>query len=178
MRATHLLSSVVLAAVMLFAGPAAAEKPNPVFAGRIMMSDKRFPMSAKSLAAFNAQVNKQSKTSFYEDKDQKWKIFFIGFLKAPLPDLEYMIKIYDLSGKGKQLLSTFEQFTDERNQTSLISNVILERKQFGVNKELLITMEYNGKVLASGKVKIAGKAEKFTGKVNFSDDEAANGSSE
>ena len=53
------------ALAVLLAAPAAAEKPNPVFAGRIMLSDKRFPMSAKSQAAFNAQVQKQSKTSFF-----------------------------------------------------------------------------------------------------------------
>lgn len=176
MRATYLVSSVVIAAVMLFGRPAAAD-PHKAFAGRIMMSDKRFPLNAKSAAAYTAQIRKQSKTSFYEDKDKKWKIHFIGFLKQPLRDLEYIVKIYEL-GKGQQLLSSFEQFTDERGQKTLTSSVILDRKQFGVNKELLITMEYNGRVLASGKVKILGQADKFTGKVNFSDDDAANGSDE
>jgi hypothetical protein len=176
MRATYLVSSVAIAAVMLFGRPAAAD-PHKAFAGRIMMSDKRFPLNAKSAAAYTAQIRKQSKTSFYEDKDKKWKIHFIGFLKQPLRDLEYIVKIYEL-GKGQQLLSSFEQFTDERGQKTLTSSVILDRKQFGVNKELLITMEYNGRVLASGKVKILGQADKFTGKVNFSDDDAANGSDE
>lgn len=176
MRATYLVSSVVIAAVMLFGRPAAAD-PHKAFAGRIMMSDKRFPLNAKSAAAYTAQIRKQSKTSFYEDKEKKWKIHFIGFLKQPLRDLEYIVKIYEV-GKGQQLLSSFEQFTDERGQKTLTSSVVLDRKQFGVNKELLITMEYNGKVLASGRVKILGQADKFTGKVNFSDDDAANGSDE
>ena len=177
MRATYLVSSVVLAAVMLFARPAAAD-PHKAFAGRIMMSEKRFPMSAKSPAAYTAQIRKQSKTSFYEDKEKKWKVHFIGFLKQPLNDLEYLVKIYEISGRAPHLLSTFEQFTDDRGQRTLTSSVILDRKQFGVNKELLITMEYRGKVLASGRLKILGQADKFTGKVNFSDEDAANGSSD
>ncbi|MGE0545709.1 MAG: hypothetical protein AB7R00_01540 [Kofleriaceae bacterium] len=140
------------------------------------MSDKRFPTQAKSLAAFNANVRKISKTSFYEDKEKKeWKIYFAGFLKQPLNDVEYLVKIYELSGRGQQLLSTFEQFTDSRGQTALMSNMRLERKSFGVNKQLLITIENKGKVLASGRIKILGEGERFTGKVDFSEEEAANG---
>ena len=35
-----------------------------------------------------------------------------------------------------------------------------------------MTIESNGRVLASGKFKILGQGERFTGKVNFSDEEA------
>lgn len=165
-----LMSSFV--ALLLFAAPAAAEKPNPAFAGRIMLSDKHYPISAKSLAAFNAQVTKQSKTSFFEDKDKKWKIYFAGFLKVPLNDVEYVVKLYEVGGKGQRLLATIDQFTDSRGQASLISNMLLERKTIGANKELLMTLENHGKVLASGRFKILGERDKFTGKVDFSEDEA------
>ena len=170
MTVRSLLLSFV--ALLLFVAPAAAEKPNPAFAGRIMLSDKRFPFSAKSLAAYNAQVNKQSKTSFFEDKEKKWKIYFAGFLKTPLNDVEYVVKLYELSGRGQQLLATIEQFTDSRGQVSLLSNMTLERKTIGANKQLMMTIENGGKVLASSKFKILGQQEKFTGKVDFSEDEA------
>jgi hypothetical protein len=166
-----LLSSWI--ALLLLASPAAADKPNAAFAGRIMLSEKRFPASAKSLAAFNAQVTKQSKTSFFEDKEKKWKIHFAGFLKTPLNDVEYVVKLYELTGKGQQLLTSFEQFTDSRGQASLLSSMTLERKTIGANKELMITIESKGKVLASTKFKLLGAQEKFTGKVDFSEDEAA-----
>lgn len=173
-----IVSSLVLAAVLIPARPASAD-PNRKFAGRIMMSEKRFPLRAKSAAAYEAAIRKQSKTNFSEDKEKKqWRIYFIGFLKQPLPDLEYVVKIYELAGRTKQLLSTFEQFTDERGQRTLTSNVILERKQFGVNKQLLVTMEYRGRVLASGKLKILGQADKFSGKVDFSEEEAAHGAND
>lgn len=170
-----LISSLVssLVALVCFVAPAAAEKPNPAFAGRIMLSDKRYPLAAKSLAAYNAQVSKQSKTSFFEDKEKKWKIYFAGFLKVPLNDVEYVVKLYELGGKGQQLLATIEQFTDSRGQVSLISNMELDRKTMGANKELLMTIESRGKVLASTKFKLLGEREKFTGKVDFSEDEAS-----
>lgn len=171
MRASTVLSSLVMFAVVMFARPADAN-PNRVFAGKIMMSEKRFPTYAKSPAAYTAKIKKQSKTSFRENKEkQSWKIHFIGFLKQPLNDVEYVVKIYELGGRQQQLLSTFEQFTDERGQRTLTSSVVLEKKHFGVNKQLLITMENHGKVLASGRLKILGEGERYTGKVDFSEDE-------
>ncbi|MFN0253245.1 MAG: hypothetical protein ACKV2T_40620 [Kofleriaceae bacterium] len=165
--------AIVLAVLMAFTSVAGAN-PNKVFGGRIMMSDKRFPLQAKSAAAYTAKIRSQSKTNFYENKEAKsWKIHFIGFLKSPLNDLEYLVKIYDISGRQQMLLSTFEQFTDSRGQNTLTSSVVLERKQFGVNKHLMVTMESKGRVLATGRLKILGEGDKFTGKVDFSDEEAA-----
>ena len=167
------VSSVVVAAV-LGARPAAAENPNQAFAGRIMMSTKRFPQSAKSASAYTAAIRKQAQSSFVEAKDtHTWKIYFAGFLKMPLNDLEYVIKLYELTGKSQQLLVSFDQFTDERGQRTILSNMTLDKKQVGVNKELLMTMESKGKVLASNRFKILGEGEKFSGKVNFSEDEAS-----
>jgi hypothetical protein len=174
MTARRVLMLPLVASLLLVASAAAdkGDKPNPAFAGRIMLSDKRFPGSAKSLAAFNAQVSKQSKSAFYEDKDKKWKIYFAGFLKAPLNDVEYAVKLYELTGKGQQLLATIDQFTDSRGQSSLVSYMNLDRKTMGANKELLMTLENRGKVLASSRFKLLGQQEKFTGKVDFSEDEA------
>lgn len=167
---------LVVSVVVALFGTALAdkvEKPNAAFAGRIMLSDKRFPQSAKSLAAFNAQVKKQSKVNFAENKENHtWKIFFAGFLKTPLNDVEYIVKIYELGRSGQQLLVSFEQFTDSRGQASLMSSMTLDKKQVGVNKELLLTLESKGKVLASTRFKILGEGERYNGKVDFSEDEA------
>jgi hypothetical protein len=169
------ISFVLLVALglALSARPAAAENPNQVFAGRIMMSSKRFPLTAKSASAYTAQIRKQSQTNFVEAKDtHTWKIYFAGFLKTPLNDLEYVIKLYELTGKSQQLLVSFDQFTDSRGQQTITSTMTLDKKQVGVNKELLMTMESKGKVLASTKFKILGEGERHSGKVEFSAEEA------
>jgi hypothetical protein len=172
------VSSFVLVAIAfglaVSARPAAAENPNQVFSGRIMMSSKRFPLAARSASAYTAQIRKQAQTSFVEAKDtHTWKIYFAGFLKTPLNDLEYVIKLYELTGKSQQLLVSFDQFTDSRGQQTITSTMTLDKKQVGVNKELLMTMESKGKVLASSKFKIVGEGEHHTGKVEFSAEEAS-----
>jgi len=174
MHPRSLLSALLVLGLVVAIRPAAADnKINSAFAGKIMLSDKRFPNSAKSLAAFNAQVRKQSKTNFYENKENKtWKIYFAGFLRSPLNDVEYIVKLYDMSTGGKQLVASFEQFTDERGQGSLMSSMVLDRKDIGVNKQLLMTLESKGRVLATSQFKILGQGEKYTGKVDFSEDEA------
>jgi len=179
MSARTLLVSSVVAIAVLFSGQAYAEKPNAAFAGKIMLSDKRFPSQAKSLAAFNAKIRAQSKINFQEDKEKRqWKIHFAGFLRQPLNDLEYLVKVYELNGSRQQLILTFEQFTSERGMTALVSNMTLERKHVGVNKQLLVTMENKGRVLASSRFRILGQGEKYTGKVDFSEEEANGGSKE
>ncbi len=178
MTARSFVASLVMM-MFVIGGSAAAEpkiekeKSNPAFAGRIMLSDKYYPRSAKSLAGFNAQVKKQSKENFYEDKEKKnWKIYFAAFLKAPLNDVEYLVKIYELQGRGQVLVATVEQFTDSRGQFSLLSSIVLDRKTIGVNKQLLMTVEAKGKVLGSARFKILGEGEKYNGKVNFSEEDA------
>jgi hypothetical protein len=159
--------------ITLGARTADAENPNQAFAGRIMLSSKRFPQQARSASAYTAAIRKQAQTNFVEAKDtHSWKIYFAGFLKSPLNDLEYAIKLYDVTGKSQQLLVSFDQYTSERGQQTIVSNMTLDKKQVGVNKELMMTMENKGKVLASSRFKILGEGEKFTGKVDFTEDEA------
>jgi hypothetical protein len=170
---TAAIVGIVGLAIVLGARPAIAENPNQAFSGRIMMSSKRFPQQAKSPSAYTAAIRKQAQTNFLEAKDtHTWKIYFAGFLKVPLNDLEYVIKVYDVTGKAQQLLLSFDQFTTERGEQTIVSNMTLDKKQVGVNKELMMTMENKGKVLASSKFKIVGEGERFTGKVDFSEDEA------
>lgn len=153
---------------------AAAENPNRAFAGRIMMSSKRFPQHARSASAYTAAIRKQAQTRFLEAKDtHTWKIYFAGFLRAPLNDLEYVVKVYEVTGKSQQLLISAEHFTSERGQRTILSDMTLDKKQVGVNKELLMTMESKGKVLASSRFKILGEGERYSGKVDFTEDEAS-----
>ena len=174
------IASVLLIGLVLLAGASRAEagKVEKKFGGKILTSDKKFPSSAKSEALYISKLKKQTKTQFWEDKANKqWKVHFAAFFKKPLTDLEYTIKIYDVTGR-QALLASFEQYTDSSDQTSILSTLELERKQFGVNKALMITIESRGRVVAAGRFKILGEAERFSGKADFSEEEAAGGSEE
>jgi hypothetical protein len=170
------MRSLALSLFLVFSFVATAtadDLPNRVFNGKIMTSAKRFPTSAKSQSAYVAAIKKQSTSNFREDKtDHTWMVYFAAFLKRPLNDVEYTIKFYELGGSGQRLLGTSDQFNDERGQKTIVSKIKLEKKSFGVNKELLMTIENKGTVYASARFKILGEGDKFSGKVNFSEDEA------
>jgi hypothetical protein len=168
---------VTLIAAIGLAGEAQAKTtPEKVFAGKVLLSDKRFPLSARSPSAYIAKLRHQSKKNFKEDKENhQWKINFAAFFRHPLNDIELKVKIYDLSSGHQEFMASFDQYLDERGQKSFISSMILQRKQFGVNKQLLITLESHGNVLASGRFRILGEAEHHSGKVDFSDDDSQGG---
>jgi hypothetical protein len=164
--------------LLVHAAPAPAEagKVEKKFGGKILLSDKKFPQSAKSESQYISKLNKQKKFKFWEDKaNQQWKVHYAAFFRKPLKDLEYTIRISDPS-TGK--VAAFEQYTDSSDQSSLLSYIIVERKQFGVNKKLKLEIVSQGRVVASGEFQILGEAEKFTGKADFSEEEASGGGSE
>ena len=170
---TLLVSSILFVTLAIAARPAAAEDPNKVFAGQIILASKRFPAQAKSPGAYIAAIRKLKQVNFMEDKsDHTWRIYFAAFLKTPLNDVEYVIKFYDVSGKGQPLIASSDQFTDTRGEKTIVSNIKLEKKTMGVNKEVMMTLENKGRVLASGRFKILGEGEHYSGKVDFSADDA------
>ncbi|MEO6774782.1 MAG: hypothetical protein ABI467_17535 [Kofleriaceae bacterium] len=167
------VTTLLAFALLLSARPAAAQNPEVAFNGRIMTSTKRFPQTAKSPSAYTAAIRKQAGSNFYEDKtDHTWTVYFAAFLKKPLNDVEYVIKFYELGRGAPSLIATTEAFNDERGQKTIVSKIKLEKQQMGVNKELQMTIENKGTVYASTRFKILGEGEHFTGKVNFSDDDA------
>jgi hypothetical protein len=173
MRARSLLVSATLVLSILFAARSAeANDPNRVFSGKIITSSKRPPGQAKSPDAYISAIRKLSQANFFEDKtDHTWTIWLAAFLKTPLNDVEYSVKFYELGGHAQQLLGVIDQYTDTRGEKTIITKVKLEKKTFGVNKNVLVTIENKGKVLASAQIKILGEGERFSGKVDFSKDE-------
>jgi len=173
--ASPALAALIGVAVVFGFGLSTAQAqrgPERVFAGKILTSPKKYPSYAKSPAAYTAKIRKQSKTQFWENKDKHtWRIYFAAFFKKPLNDIEVVVKLYDISNRQKQFLASFEQFLDQRGQRALLSYFTLNRDQVGVNKQVLMTLEVKGRVVATGKFKILGEAERYSGKVDFSDED-------
>jgi hypothetical protein len=163
----------MLFGLTVFASTAEAQKgPEKVFGGKIMVSDKKYPSYAKSVGAYISQIKKQSKSKFWEDKKkQSWKIYFAAFFKKPLTDIEVIVKLYDTNGGTRTLLASFEQFVDQRGGQALLSNFTLERKHVGVNRRVLMVLEVQGRTVATGKFDLLGEEERYTGKVDFSEED-------
>lgn len=168
-----LVSAVLGLAVLLVPAVAEAQKgPEKVFGGKVMVSDKKYPAYAKSVGAYISQIRKQSKTNFWEDKTKgSWKIHFAAFFKKPLPDIEVIVKLYDVGGGSRTMIASFEQFVDQRGQRALLSQFTLERKHVGVNRNVLMVIESGGITMATGKFKLLGEEERHSGKVDFSEED-------
>lgn len=150
-----------------------ARGPEKVFAGKVLFSKKRFPTAAGSARAYIAKLKKQRTDKFWEDKKTKsWKVYYAAFFRRPLNDLEITVKLWDVSSGRKQLITSLEQYLDRRGERAIISSIELERKFFGVNKKILMTVEdHRGREYASGSFRILGEAERYTGQVSFTEDE-------
>jgi hypothetical protein len=180
----HSLSALAALLVLALAGgPAVAGKkkggggsgPDKVFSGKILFSSKQFPTSAGSPGAYTAKLKKQKSDRFYENKEKKeWKIYYAAFFRKAYNDLEMTVKLWDISNGRKQLAGSFEQYLDQRGEKVIISYAVLERKFFGVNKKIMMTVEdHRGTVYATGTFHMLGEGEKFTGKVDFSEEETS-----
>jgi hypothetical protein len=161
---------IALAFVLVAGGGTAhADKVSKKFGGQVLLSDKKFPSKAKSPAAYISKLNKQKKAKFWENKETKeWHLYFAAFFKSPLADPEYTIKFVD--DRGQLIGTPFEQYS-ESGETSLLSDITLDRKTFGVNKRIMIVIEQGGRKIAAGKFQILGEAEHYSGKVDFSEDD-------
>ena len=165
----RLLAVVVVGLVL--AHSAAAEPPDRVFAGTIVMSAKAFPPAAKTDVETVAAIRKQSATTFQEDKkEHTWTLFLVGYFKQPLDDMEYLLVVRDMANKNQILISA-DKYLSARGLRTASTKLVLDKDKVGVNKDLLVTMELKGKVLATTRVRIAGEYEHFSGKVDFSDDD-------
>ena len=173
----HALASLtVLALVSAGFAAHAAKKPEDVFGGRVIVSDKSFPLESKSAQAYIASVKKQSKDRFMEDKEKgQWKIYYAAFFKKPLNDLEVKVTIYDVTDGSQRFIDSWEEFLTERNQRVIIGNLKLKRQEGKVNpnSKILMVMESRGQIVASASFYIIGEAKKFSGKVEFSEEEAS-----
>lgn len=162
------LALLVLAGLVHSAG---AEPPDRVFAGAILVSAKPFAPPGKTDAETIAAIKKQAATVFAEDKkEHTWTLYFVGYFKQPVDDVEYVLKVKDLSNKTQVLISA-DKYLSARGLRTASAKLMLDKDKVGVNKELLVTMENKGKLLATGRIQITGEGEHFTGKVDFSDDE-------
>src|SRR5262249_45397617 len=118
--------ALVVAVALLSIAPNAIAKPKAgsqvakKLGGHPYLSDKRFPTSPKSEAAFISKVTKQKKDKILEDKDNKvWHLHLAAFFKKPLPDLEYNVKIYDLTDGGQEYKDAVDQYADSADQPSV-----------------------------------------------------------
>jgi hypothetical protein len=165
----------LLAAILLTPATADARKPEDVYAGKIMFMRGRLPEHFRSAEDFISQVKKTSLGTVWQEKQGddkgKWKFEYIAFFARPLDDLECQVHFYDITGGQRQLVSSGSVFM-HRGDRMFGSNWKIGAPEFEPNKKILMTLENRGHVLASGTIIIRGEGPRYSGKVEFSEEEA------
>jgi hypothetical protein len=169
-----------LAAVMLLAaladGSALAKgkgpQPEDYLKGRILTSDRGFPMHWSSVSSYVSQMKGLNRsTLWYDKKTGKIKIYYAAFFAQPLNDVQVDLVIYDVTNGAHDRKAATEQFMN-RGDRVLFNSVEFDKEDFEMNKKYLLSIVSRGKTIASGDFILRGEGPHYSGKVTFSEEEA------
>lgn len=146
--------------------------------GKIYVLKKRLPFRLRSRRALNSFISKNRTKHLWPDKKdkKKWKLEFFAYFRRKVNDREVKVRFYDISrGKlNKQFIDGDSIYLDKRGQKELASNFELEKGRFKNNQKILMyILDSHRHVLAEASFYLRGKAEVYSGKVTFSEEEAA-----
>ena len=161
----------------LFATGAEAAKPEDVFKGRIVITANRLPTRFGSESAFVAAVRHQSVDKIWpiEEKGNDhaiWKIEYIAFFARPLNDNEITVKFWEIGPGQQRYVAGDEQYMRDKASRIFASSIQLAKPEFETNKKYSMTIERGSRVLARTEFWLRGKGANYSGKVEFSDEEA------
>ncbi len=158
-------------------GPVAAAKPEDVFKGNIILTKDRLPTRFSSESAFIAAVRKASIDKIWPTEEKgndhaEWTLEYIAFFARPLNDTEVAVKFWEATGGSQRFIAGDQQYISDKNTRVFAAKITLGKPEFEQNKKYLMTMESRGRVIASKSFWLRGKGPNYSGKVEFSDDEA------
>lgn len=167
---------VVLASMVCVANAQAA-KPEDVFKGQIIITEGRLPSRFPSEGAFVQAIRRASIDKVWpvEEKGNDhavWKLEYIAFFARPLNDNEITVKFWEIGAGEKRFVAGDEQYMRERGARIFSAGITVAKPEFETNKQYLMTIESGSRVLAQTKFWLRGKGPKYSGKVEFSDEEA------
>jgi hypothetical protein len=167
-----LSTAIVIALLVPVAVTARESHPADSLHGRIIISDRKLPNSWSSVGSYVSQVKNLSKgTLWYDKKTGKLTLEYAAFFAKELADVQVNLVIYDITNGARDHRGTWEQFLPPRARM-LINSITLDKEDFEMNKKYRLVIVDRGTVLASGDVIIRGEGPHYSGKVEFTDEEA------
>ena len=169
--------SLVATCLLFLSGAAHAAKPEDVFKGRIVVTANRLPSRFASESAFISALRSQNIDKVWprEEKGNDhaiWKLEYIAFFSKPLNDNEITVKFWEIGGASQRFVAGDEQYTRERGSRIFSASITVAKPEFDTNKQYMMTIESGTRVLAQTKFWLRGKGPKYSGKVEFSDEDA------
>ncbi len=169
--------SLVATCLLSLAGAAHAAKPEDVFKGRIIITANRLPTRFASEGAFVSALKNQNIDKVWPKEEKGndhavWKIEYIAFFAKPLNDNEITVKFWEIGLGQQRYVAGDEQYIRERGSRIFASSIELTKPDFETNKKYSMTIERGGRVLARTEFWLRGKGPNYSGKVEFTDEEA------
>jgi hypothetical protein len=176
MSKLYRIPATIFCFLFLSAGAEAA-KPEDVFKGRVIITANRLPTRFGSEGAFVTALRNQSIDKVWpvEEKGNdhaKWKIEYIAFFASPLNDNEITVKFWELGAGQQRYVAGDEQYIRQKGSRIFASSIELAKPDFDTNKKYSMTVERGGRVLARTEFWLRGKGPNYSGKVEFTDEEA------
>ncbi len=173
--------AIILAVSACLIGTTLCLAPAPVEAGRrgqIYVLKKRLPFRLRSRRALLRFIGKhRTKHLWPQKKDKKkWQLEFFAFFRRKVNDREVKVRFYDIThGKtNKVFIEGDSIYLDKRGQRELASSFTLERGRFKINRKILMyIVDAHRHLLSQATFWLRGKGEVYSGRVTFSDKEAA-----
>jgi hypothetical protein len=148
--------------------------PEDLLKGQMIISDESLPTKWTSPGEFASRLKKLHKSSlFYDKKTGKLQVYYAAFFAQPVNDVQVNFVIYDITnGPGnKAKKGAWEAFLGRKGERVLFNSVELDKEDLEMNKKYLFAIEFRGQILAKSEITLRGEAPKYSGKVEFSDDE-------
>jgi hypothetical protein len=170
------LSGLLALLLVATAGPAVAKggAPEDLLKGTLIISDSSLPTRWTSPGAYAGQLKKLHKSSLnYDKKTGKVQVYYAAFFAEPVNDIQVNFVIYDITNgvANKAKKGAWEAFLGRKGERVLFNSVELDKEDLEMNKKYLFAIEYRSKILAKSELILRGEAPKYSGKVEFTDEE-------
>ena len=152
----------------------AAAKPEDLLKGQLLISDSSFPLKWTSAGEYVSRLKKLNKSSlFYDKKTGKLTIYYAAFFAQPVNDVQVNFVIYDITdgANAKAKKGAWEAFLGRKGERAIFNSVELDEEDIEMNKKYLFAIESRRVIIAKGEVTLRGEAPKYSGKVDFSEED-------
>lgn len=148
--------------------------PEDILKGQLIISDSSFPMKWSSPGAYASQLRGMHKKSLsYDKKTGKLQVYYAAFFAKGVPDIQVNFVIYDITNgmASKAKKGAWEAFLGHKNERALFNSIELDKEDIEMNKKYLFAIEYHSQIIAKGEIILKGEAPKYSGKVDFSEED-------
>lgn len=140
-RPLSLLSVIltVMSLTVISMPSAFAQTPEKKFAGKIIVSEKRFPSRFDSDEAMIKHMKKANTHELFASGESDWEFEYMAFLKKPVGTLQAAVTFYDVSNPGSEtLIDTYTFYPDKTSHKIINGFQRLARGKFQKDRKYLM----------------------------------------